>query len=60
MNLQEPAPAVDGDQERKCLWCGNRNLELVEEHPHPLFGILGMTVQVLRCDSPDCGRLTSY
>ena len=33
-------------------------LELVEEWPHPLFGVLGVTCQKLRCDTPDCGRLT--
>jgi hypothetical protein len=34
-------------------------LVLIKEWPHPLFGVLGVTCQKLRCDAPDCGRFTN-
>jgi hypothetical protein len=46
------------DPDRKCAYCKNGTLELVEEWPHPLFGVLGVTSQKLKCDAAECGRFT--
>ena len=55
---QPPSIRQSDDSETRCRYCGKGMLELVEEWPHPLFGVLGVTCQKLRCDTPDCGRLT--
>ena len=41
-----------------CECCGQGKLELIDERPDPLFGVLGMTLQTLKCDFLECGRLT--
>ena len=55
---QAPSMRQSNDTETQCGHCGKGMLELIEEWPHPLFGVLGVTRQKLRCDAPDCGRLT--
>lgn len=50
-------PDAATDEVLKCSRCGCRTLQLLSEHPHPLFGILGMKLQTFRCDAPKCGRL---
>jgi hypothetical protein len=52
----EPAPVVA--DRPKCWRCGNRNLALVYEMPHPLFGVLGVTLRTLRCTDQTCGKFT--
>lgn len=42
----------------KCSWCRKGKLDLIEERPDPIFGVLGMTLQTLKCDAADCGKLT--
>jgi hypothetical protein len=32
-------------------------LELIDERPDPIFGVLGMTCQTLKCDFLECGKL---
>jgi hypothetical protein len=41
-----------------CLCCGRRDLKLVDERPHPIYGVLGVTCRTFRCDAVDCGALT--
>jgi len=41
-----------------CAFCGRGRLVLIDERPDPNFGILGMLCQTLKCDSPECGKLT--
>jgi hypothetical protein len=40
-----------------CVACGRGRLVLIDEKPDPTFGILGLTRQTLKCDSPRCGEL---
>ncbi len=54
---QQQVPLQD-DEKLKCRWCGSARLTLVEEQPHPLFGVLGMTLKKFRCDEPNCAKLT--
>jgi hypothetical protein len=53
-----PRDTLEADQRPKCCWCGERSLELIEERPHPLFGILGVSQQTFRCNRPTCAKLT--
>jgi hypothetical protein len=46
------------DDRPTCECCGQGKLDLIEERPDPLFGVLGMTCQTLKCDSRECGKLT--
>jgi len=41
-----------------CGCCHNGRLVLIDERPDPNFGILGLLRQTLKCDSPECGKLT--
>ena len=41
-----------------CACCGKGRLVMIDERPHPNFGILGMFQQTLKCDSSECGKLT--
>jgi hypothetical protein len=41
-----------------CVCCGRGQLVLVEERPDPNYGILGVVQQTLKCDSPECGKIT--
>jgi hypothetical protein len=57
--LQAVAAKLSFEEQRPvCAFCGRGRLVLVEEKPDPDFGILGMYQQTLRCDSPECGKLT--
>ena len=38
-----------------CGNCGLGSLELVDERPHPMLGIVGKVVRTLRCDAAGCG-----
>jgi hypothetical protein len=40
-----------------CECCGQGKLELVDERPDPIFGVLGITLQTLKCDFLECGKL---
>jgi hypothetical protein len=42
------------DSETRCQNCGKGMLELIDEWPHPLFGVLGVTCQKFKCDI--CGH----
>jgi len=55
---QAPLMRQSDDSETRCGHCGKGMLELVEEWPHPLFGVLGVTCQKFKCDAVDCGRFT--
>ena len=50
LSLQENRPT--------CVCCGKGRLVLVEERPDPTYGMLGMVQQTLKCDSPECGKIT--
>ncbi len=57
--LQAVAAKLSFEEERPaCAFCGKGRLILIEEKPDPDFGILGMFRQTLKCDSPECGKLT--
>jgi hypothetical protein len=47
------------DERPPCQWCGLGKLILIDERADPNFGALGMTCQVLKCDAPECSKLTS-
>ena len=38
--------------------CGQGKLDLIDERPDPIFGVLGITCQTLKCDFLECGKLT--
>ena len=42
-----------------CECCGKGKLELIDERPDPIFGVLGVICQTLKCDFPECGKLTT-
>jgi hypothetical protein len=46
------------DDRPTCECCGQGKLELIDERPDPIFGVLGMTCQTLKCDFLECGKLT--
>jgi hypothetical protein len=47
------------DELPTCHWCGLGKLILIDERADPNFGVLGMTCQILKCDAPECGKVTS-
>jgi hypothetical protein len=46
------------DDRPTCECCGQGKLGLIDERPDPIFGVLGMTCQTLKCDFLECGKLT--
>jgi hypothetical protein len=55
----QPRELSSGFEERPtCVTCGRGKLDLIDERPDPIFGVLGMTYQTLKCDSPECGKVT--
>src|SRR5918995_3911566 len=46
-----PSIGQSDDPGTRCGHCGKGMLGLVEEWPHPLFGVLGVTCQKFRCDA---------
>ena len=46
------------DNRPTCAFCGKGKLVLISERPDPNFGALGVVEQTLRCDFPECGKLT--
>ena len=57
--LHAPAARVAPYGDRPtCQSCGQGKLELIDERPDPIFGVLGMTCQTLKCDFLECGKLT--
>jgi hypothetical protein len=50
--------STHADDWPKCWRCGCRDLIVIYEVPHPLFGRLGMTLRTLRCNVSGCGKLT--
>jgi hypothetical protein len=64
MNVLEELHAVAAklaphDNRSTCQCCGQGKLALIDERPDPLFGVLGMTCQTLKCDFLECGKLTT-
>lgn len=57
MEVTLAEPSSDDDRPN-CAWCGEGKLDVIDERPHPLFGILGMTLQTLKCDCPTCAKLS--
>ena len=54
-----PAKLPLHDGRPTCSWCGKGKLVLIDEHPHPVLGIAGITCRTLKCDdAPECGKLT--
>jgi hypothetical protein len=52
-----PKPAPPDDRPA-CEFCGQGKLDLIDERPDPIFGVLGVTCQTLKCDFLECGKLT--
>jgi hypothetical protein len=52
------AKRAAGKGRQPCQFCERGKLDLIDERPDPIFGALGMTCQTLRCDAPECGKLT--
>ena len=46
------------DDRPTCECCSQGKLELIDERPHPIFGVLGMSCQTLKCNFLECGKLT--
>jgi hypothetical protein len=46
------------DDRSTCECCGQGKLDLIDERPDPIFAVLGMTCQTLKCDFLECGKLT--
>ena len=56
--LHAPAARVAPYGDRPtCQSCGQGKLELIDERPDPIFGVLGMTCQTRKCDFLECGKL---
>jgi Cys-tRNA synthase (O-phospho-L-seryl-tRNA:Cys-tRNA synthase) len=55
----EAAKLVPHDGRPTCECCGQGKLDLIDERPHPILGIAGITCQTLKCDFLECGKLTS-
>jgi hypothetical protein len=53
------AARISPEEDRTiCEYCRRGRLTLVDEAPDKNFGILGRLRQTLKCDAPDCGKLT--
>jgi hypothetical protein len=46
------------DDRPTCECCGQGKLDLIDERPDPIFAVLGMARQTLKCDFLECGKLT--
>jgi len=57
-HLPEAVPALN-EHRPICQSCGRGRLDLVDEWPHPILGVAGVTCKTLKCDSPECGKLLS-
>ena len=58
-DLRAVAAKLSAQENRPtCVCCGKGHLLLVEERPDPNYGILGVVQQTLKCDSPECGKIT--
>ena len=44
------------DNRSSCKWCGQGKLDLIDERPDPIFAMLGMTCQTLKCDFLECAN----
>lgn len=58
MQPEQQQVPLQTDEKQKCRWCGSTRLTLVDEQPHPLFGVLGMTLKKFQCDEANCAKLT--
>ena len=56
--LHAVAARLSFQDNRPICACEKGRLVLVDERPDPNFGILGVMQQTLKCDSPECGKLT--
>jgi hypothetical protein len=46
------------DNRSNCKWCGQGKLDLIDERRDPNVPSLRTTCQVLKCNAPECGKLT--
>jgi hypothetical protein len=51
-------PALD-EHRPICRICRRGKLDLIDEWPHPILGVAGVTCRTFRCNAVDCGALTS-
>ena len=52
-------PLMPDEYRPICQRCGRGKLELIDEWPHPILGIAGITCRTLRCNAVDCRALTT-
>jgi hypothetical protein len=45
------------DDRPTCECCGQVKLDLIDERPDSIFGVLGMACQTLKCDFLEGGNL---
>ena len=57
-HLAAATPSLD-DRRPICKSCGRGKLDLIDEWPHPILGVAGVTCRTFRCNAVDCGALTS-
>jgi hypothetical protein len=60
INETHRAAAIPSRDEHRsiCPSCGRGRLDLIDEWPHPIVGVAGVTRQMLKSDAPECGKLT--
>jgi hypothetical protein len=56
MESAQATPPVGDDERPVCERCGSGRLIVIDERPHPLFGILGMIQRTLQCDRTECAQ----
>jgi hypothetical protein len=61
INETHRAAAIPSPDEHRsiCPSCGRGRLDLIDEWPHPILGVAGVTCRTFRCNAVDCGALTS-
>lgn len=52
----QATPPVSDDERPVCGRCGKGRLIVIDEQPHPLFGILGMDQRTLQCERTECAQ----
>ena len=56
-HLAAATPSLD-EHRPICQSCRRGRLDLIDEWPHPILGVAGVTCQTLKCDFLECGKLT--
>ena len=57
-HLAAATPSLD-ERRPICQSCRRGRLDLIDEWPHPILGVAGVTCRTFRCNAVVCGALTS-